>query len=277
MWWIFQIVQPGPSCPHGGCSPKKNTHTHVYKQPPYTDRTVKQVICGVYVEQTFACVTLECVGMSKLMTQSTCGMSKPREATSVASSTDRDFDLNLFRAPRRLFYTEHTQREGDVHAVLPTPTRGNNNMYSVYVPGSFARAVGWRWCPGSSVRASPAVCCCTYCRKPWTSSRLIRSVWRPGSSPKKHTHTKQYLVLISSQELKYHHWLPQITKDYGLHVLLNIVYGIAMYGMHQNVYRTETCASRTPIASDSRVVQLLVGNVSLDSGNIFIVESYICS
>ena len=30
-------------------------------------------------------------------------MSSPLEATSVASSTDRDLDLNLFSAPRRLF------------------------------------------------------------------------------------------------------------------------------------------------------------------------------
>lgn len=33
-------------------------------------------------------------------------MSRPREATSVASSTERDFDLNLLRAPRRLFWAE---------------------------------------------------------------------------------------------------------------------------------------------------------------------------
>ena len=46
--------------------------------------------------------TLECVGISKLMTTSTCGISKPRLATSVATKIDRDFDLNLFNVPRRL-------------------------------------------------------------------------------------------------------------------------------------------------------------------------------
>lgn len=71
-------------------------------------------------------VTFECVGMSKLMTQSTCGMSKPRDATSVASSTERDFDLNLFKEPRRLFYTQHKplshrllhSRNPDIHTCV---------------------------------------------------------------------------------------------------------------------------------------------------------------
>jgi hypothetical protein len=39
--------------------------------------------------------------MSKLMTTSTCGMSKPRLATSVAIKIDLAFDLNLFREPKR--------------------------------------------------------------------------------------------------------------------------------------------------------------------------------
>jgi hypothetical protein len=43
--------------------------------------------------------------MSKLITTSTCGMSRPRLATSVAIRIDRVFDLNLLREPRRFdFY-----------------------------------------------------------------------------------------------------------------------------------------------------------------------------
>ena len=47
-------------------------------------------------------LTLECVGMSKLTTTSTWGMSKPRLATSVARRMERAFALNLLRDPRRL-------------------------------------------------------------------------------------------------------------------------------------------------------------------------------
>lgn len=172
-------------------------------------------------------VTFECVGMSKLMTQSTCGMSKPRDATSVASSTERDFDLNLFREPRRLFYTQHKplthrllhSRNPDIHTCVivqvflfsqesnsvftqahkiriwgpcssPSPltrwgTKYNNRK--VCVPDSFVHGVGWQWCPGSSGPVLLVVCCYTYCRKPWTSFRLIHSVWRPGSSPETRT------------------------------------------------------------------------------------------
>lgn len=39
-------------------------------------------------------------------------MSSPLEATSVASSTDRDLDLNLFSAPRRLFWKQRISRSG---------------------------------------------------------------------------------------------------------------------------------------------------------------------
>lgn len=72
-------------------------------------------------QQSEACVcvfTLECVGMSKLMTQSTCGMSKPRDATSVASRTERDLDLNLLRAPRRLFWTQRPTSDHPQSRVL---------------------------------------------------------------------------------------------------------------------------------------------------------------
>jgi len=47
-------------------------------------------------------LTLEWVGMSKLTTTSTWGMSKPRLATSVARRMERAFALNLLRDPRRL-------------------------------------------------------------------------------------------------------------------------------------------------------------------------------
>lgn len=94
--------------------------------------------------------------MSKLMTQSTCGMSKPREATSVASSTERDFDLNLFRAPRRLFYTQHkavspnsTSPSGLPHSVhlrsmLQSPPHKEAQIRNqcVCVPDSFVHEVG---------------------------------------------------------------------------------------------------------------------------------------
>lgn len=41
------------------------------------------------------------LGMSKLMTRSTAGMSRPRLATSVAIRIWRAPDLNLLSAPRR--------------------------------------------------------------------------------------------------------------------------------------------------------------------------------
>lgn len=51
------------------------------------------------------------------MTQSTWGISSPLDATSVASSTDRDLDLNLFRAPRRLFCTAKEGRSRSHHSI----------------------------------------------------------------------------------------------------------------------------------------------------------------
>ena len=46
--------------------------------------------------------TFECVGISKFITTSTCGMSSPLLATSVAINIDLSFDLNLFKAPSLL-------------------------------------------------------------------------------------------------------------------------------------------------------------------------------
>ena len=58
----------------------------------------KKVEVSVSIHCMHVC-TLECVGISKLITTSTCGMSRPLLATSVAIRIERSLDLNLFRAP----------------------------------------------------------------------------------------------------------------------------------------------------------------------------------
>ena len=47
---------------------------------------------------------MELPGISKLITTSTFGMSRPREATSVAIRMFLSFDLNLLRALSRYYY-----------------------------------------------------------------------------------------------------------------------------------------------------------------------------
>lgn len=62
-------------------------------------------------------LTLECVGISKFITTSTCGMSRPLLATSVASKIERAFALNLFREPKRLFWKKNKREwESNTHS-----------------------------------------------------------------------------------------------------------------------------------------------------------------
>lgn len=63
-------------------------------------------------------LTLEWVGISKFITTSTCGMSRPLLATSVASRIERALALNLFREPNRLFWKRRTKREWQNNALL---------------------------------------------------------------------------------------------------------------------------------------------------------------
>ena len=80
----------------------QHTHTHTYTQNTIQHTTHKTTHTHTCRARGRAhALSLTC-GTSKLMTTSTDGMSRPREATSVATRMLRSPLLNLLSAPRRL-------------------------------------------------------------------------------------------------------------------------------------------------------------------------------